>query len=256
MIKPPILSDCTQLVLLLNSLNDRSSFAAFERPMSKAARKLLADVIDASVSFSMLKPKRAAQILVDGYDPIKYEDAVHRYDSRSIIKGIPKKIKTEEQYKYYVTLDCTKDPAWLEKNEISANRNKVGSIEQDGVIKLYNWFTTKFLASDFSEHDLNKIVHMGSDIFDINVIMSEGLKIKDLDKHTVSYLYAIARDASIRHHNARQKEEEERKINAERLATLVNNATNLGTSIVYEPTDSADLTKIRLFADIARSKKD
>ncbi len=256
MINSPTLNACPELCILLGHAQDKSQIIIFERPMSKKARQLLFNMAKATTSFSTLKPREAVQILIDTFDPIKFEEAVHKYDMGQIVRLIPKKIKKIEDYKHYITLDFIEDPVWLEKNEVAINRNKVGMLTGHGQsIELYRWMVSSFLLTDFNEADLNKIAHMGSGIYDINTVMSEGSKIKDTDKRSISYLYAIVRDSAIRQHTIQQKEAEAHQAGVAKLAQIANQALNVGPTVAFEPTDREDLAKLRTLAEIARSIK-
>lgn len=256
MINSPILNACPELCILLGHVRDKTKIVLFERPMSKKARQLLFDMAKATTSFSTLKPSDAVQTLIHTFDPIRFEEAVHKYDMSKIVKLIPKKIKKLEDYEYYVTLTFVDDQEWLEKHDVEPNRNKVGMLTGNGqAVELYRWAVSSFLLTDFTEADLNKLAHMGSGIYDVNTVMSEGAKIKDADKRSVSYLYAIVRDSAIRHHSVKQKEAEAHQAGVAKLATMASQALNVGPTVAFEPTDREDLAKLRALAEAARSIK-
>jgi hypothetical protein len=226
-----------------------------ETPMSKKARKMFFDMMTALNSIGKMKPKECAKILSESYSAVGFEDLVHKFEPSSILKLLPKRVKTLDEYRFYISLKFLSDSEWCEKNEVQFNRNKVGGLSGKAA-ELYKWMTESFLMTDFNEYDLNKIAHMGSGIYDLETVITEGNKIKDPDKRSVSYLYAIVRDDALKQHALKQRDQSRDDDNMSRLSALIKSTTTAGNTVAYEPAKPDEFDRIRIFAESARSAKD
>lgn len=254
MYNSPVLQACHPLCVMLGLPENAAARHKFELPTSKNARKLLFGILNGMASFSATKLKETSAIVTSDYNPIKYEETAYRYDATAIVKTIPKRIKSLDEYRRYFTLEFLKDEKWWDKANIPRNRTAT-SVFSPAAIELYQWLASEFLLSDFSDHDLGKIIHLGSDTYDIEVIKAEARKILDIDKRSVSYLYAIVRDISIRQHNHRLKEEQNAKLNLGRLAQMMSEVVESPSSGPYDPQDQARLRELRAYAIAARKMK-
>lgn len=182
-----------------------------KHPMSKNARKLL----DAMMSW--VKQFCGGQIwtgipqfIADFdliYSPIIYEDVCHKYKTDTYISALSSKnkktllpgpFKTKDDVLNTMMLKHFNNHVWIYDNSIADNDRRVSILSTEKAANTYNWLTTNFLVSDFSEDDLNKIAAMGDDTFNIDTIKREASRITDIHKHNVAYLYAIVRDIAIR----------------------------------------------------------
>jgi hypothetical protein len=166
--------------------------------------------------------KQAAAALSKEFDPIRYEEAVHTFEISKYVAALPKKkLKTLDEFVYFIKLGHLDDDAWLRSHGLHRKPGRIGIISNPRVVEIYTWLTTNFLLTDFSDHDLNKIAYLGQENFDINVIKSEAPKITDIDKRNVSYLYAVVRDKALRVETIKSRLEEREELIRNRLYEVV-----------------------------------
>lgn len=158
----------------------------FMRPMSRKARALLGIIID----WLKNKPGMLAKF-ANVYDPIVFEEACHRYDTykyKELLKDV--KAKTEQEILDVATLKNLKNHEWSER--LAPNTHRAGLISNPRSAEVYRWLTTNFLLMDFSPEDLNKVAFLGE--YALEHVKQTARNIKDKDKHSIGYLYAIVID--------------------------------------------------------------
>jgi len=168
----------------------------FYRPMSKEARQVLNKVFSWGAQWiGSHRFGGAAKVMAEVskvYDPLIYEQAIQKFlnFSNKIINKTPSSIKRISDGIDILMLKPLDSRNWIEENKIKENVNKVGLISLDKPAAAYSWLTTNFLLADFSAFDLNKISEMGMS-FSLDFIKTEASNIEDIEKRTISYLYAI-----------------------------------------------------------------
>jgi hypothetical protein len=167
--------------------------AVFDKPMSKKARILLVDMLN-WVNESNLKFggfKQCFTEIIKLYNPGDFEHWCHIYDMSKYMKKIPssKKMKTKGDVIYWFEFMNLHDDNWVREAELSLNPNRVGNLQN--CVEIYNWLTSNWLYTDFTEYDLNKIAQMGHDNIGLDLIKTEARQITDRDKHNIPYLYAV-----------------------------------------------------------------
>lgn len=215
------------------SNNARAALSAFpqntfSKPMSKKARILLNGVLDWGYQWSgkcykSSNPSRDCyKAFIDVYTPIKFEDACHRFDMSTYITLLNKSYKPNKPDGLLdlMLLKNLEDQTWVNNSGLKSNVNKVGVLTSEKAVELYFWLTNSFLITDFTEMELNKISEISGDRYSLATIKQEADRIGDQDKHTISYLYAIVRDATSREEVLRGKEKTMESRNEERLRVL------------------------------------
>jgi hypothetical protein len=231
----------------------------FSLPMSKLARKLLVDIVKWSRGSVWVGAnlKQTAQALSEHFDPILYEEAAHVYDVTKYIKLLEaKKIKNVQDYIAHIKLSNLQDEKWLRANSMQVKGARVGLVSSPRSIEVYKFLTEEFLLSDFNEAELNKLAYLGSEMFDLDIIRSEAKRIKDPDKRTVSYLYAIVRDKAIRQDTVRAKNEEVADQARAKLAGLFTIHANSMNKIVFSVSedDIQYRKRLQVYLDAKESK--
>jgi len=211
--------------LALLSLPDKK---AFSKPMSKKARILLNNMLKWGYQHSgrCFKSSTPAADCFTGftkeYSAIRFEDACHRYDMMTYISAINKNFKPNkaENLLKLMLLGNLNDSRWVDENNIKHNVNKVGSLKTERTIILYEWLTTYFIVTDFTEIDLNKLAALGDDKYTLQAIKDVASNISDIDKRNISYLYAIVKNDSSRDEIVRNRDTIAAIKNDERLKQL------------------------------------
>lgn len=244
----PILAPCQALVLMIRKMPSGAS-EIFELPMSKNARKLLYGMLNSMSTYISTRLADCAEILYRGFNPILFENCVHKYQVDTLLKKLPKRINGLEQFEYYIQLKFLEDDKWFEKSEIPRNRYSIAALN-DAASDLYIWLRHNFLLSDFTDADLGKISHLGTGTFNVDIIKEEASKIRDPDKRSVAYLYAIVRDIAIRQHAIEKKDKIISEASIDKLASVV--AVANGPKLEYLPLTQDEIEIEKEFARVAR----
>ncbi len=186
----------------------------FDKPMSKDARKLLIDIIKWSsvhshACFKVPNPQLACiRAFAAEYNVIKFEEACHRFNLKTYGTLIGKHFKPNkvENLMNVMLLRNLDDRSWVQNNNIESNVNRIGALSNDRTIEVYNWLTTYYILTDFTGSDLNKIVDMGGDEYNLQRIKDEANRITEHEKKTIPYLHAIMKDVVAREAAVRSKE--------------------------------------------------
>lgn len=234
----------------------------FSRPMSKKARTLLNGILKWAYQHSGKCFKSSSPAVdcytafIKEYSIIRFEDACHRFDMATYVSALNKSFKPNkaENLLKLMLLSNLEDNAWIADNGIKSNVNRVGSLKTEKTIALYEWLTTHFLVTDFTEIDLNKLSAMGDEKYPIQVIKEAAGNIKDIDKHSISYLYAIVRDESARAEVTRSREHASSSKNDELLQQLF---ANTGPKMQHEiPDKTNEWNRERNWLDAMRDIKE
>ena len=232
----------------------------FNKPMSKDARRLLEDILTwgygkTSSCFKVPNPGIIyIRAFIAEYKPIKFEEACHNYDMKPYVALINKLYKPNkvENLMNLVLLKNLDDESWLQSNTLKIN-HRVGSLQTDRAIELYNWLTTYYVMTDFTGFDLNKIVELSGEEFDLKTIKDEANKVTDSDKKNISYLYAIIRDVMSREQVVRTREKAMDSHYDERLKKVF---SYCGPKTVYDnPDKTAEWERERMWIDAAKDMK-
>lgn len=206
------------------ALNDSSPFQAansiqdnsyFKRAMSKRARRLLECMLEWSNFYHMKWGGNHAFMGAFGpeFDALVYENICHAFKVESyfpqftktkIRKAVPGEFKTKEDVLRAMRLEHFQDRAWISELDLKESAKQVMSLETPRAHQVYNWLTTNFVITDFSEDDLNKIAMLGDDRYTLEMIKREATKIHDVQKRSIAYLYAIVRDVTDREEYSRK----------------------------------------------------
>jgi hypothetical protein len=245
--------------LALLSLPDKQ---VFSKPMSKKARTLLNGILKWAYQHSGKCFKSASpavdcyRAFVKEYAAIKFEDACHRFDMSTYMSALNKNFRPNkaDNLLKLMLLANLEDNSWVSDNGIKSNVNRVGSLKIEKTVVLYEWLTTQFLVTDFTEIDLNKLSAMGDEKYPIQVIKEAASNIKDIDKHNISYLYAIVRDSAARAEVTRNREHISDSKNDELLRQLF---STTGPKQQYEiPDKTSDWNREREWIDVMRDLKE
>jgi hypothetical protein len=211
--------------IALLSLPDKQ---VFSRPMSKKARVLLNGILKWAYPHSgkcYKSPSPAKDCFTaftKEYSAIKFEDACHRFDMTTYVSVLNKSFrpnKAENLLKLMLLCNLD-DQKWVDENGIKHNTNRVGSLKTESAVVLYEWATTHFIITDFTEIDLNKLSALGDEKYTLQDIKDAANSIHDIDKRNISYLYAIVKNIDARDKVVRNKEASASIKNDERLRQL------------------------------------
>lgn len=245
------------------SNNARAALSAFpqntfSKPMSKKARILLNGVLDWGYQWSgkcykSSNPSRDCyKAFIDAYAPIKFEDACHRFDMSTYITLLNKSYKPNKADSLLdlMTLKNLDNQSWVNESGLKVNVNRVGFLSAERTVELYNWLTSNFLITDFTEMELNKTCEISGDQYSLETVKQEATRIADPDKRTISYLYAIVRDVTSREQVLRSRERAMESRNEERLKALF---ADTGPKKQHEtPDKTAQWEREREYIDILR----
>jgi hypothetical protein len=199
------------------------------------------------------------------FDPLLYEAVAQQYD----LEGYPgtgknskwptatqlKQRSLDEQFLYCARLEHFEDHAWQNEHPMKP-RHHVGSVTNERTAQVYNWATSSFLVIDFSDAELNKICEMGSSLFDLDTIKKYAAQILDPQKRSASYLYAIARDASLKEAVSRTRRAED---DARQRGSLVRAIAYVATPrTIFDVTDDdrAALERTAEYMRLLQDNKD
>lgn len=190
----------------------KESVDKFNRPMTHNARKLLVRMITwAGTKFAKDFDNNKSKLLeafAAVYDPCKYEFVNQRYDistypgngrSESMhdaIEAAPGDKKAKALH--LLTLANFDNSKWVEGAEFKTKAGYVGNILHQTTSDVYQWVVTKFVVTDFNDHDLNKICEIGATRISMDVLKTSASNIYDDSKRTIPYLFAIVRDVAIK----------------------------------------------------------
>lgn len=201
---------------------DAACIRTLTKPMSHSGRKLmnkhLAQLMHRYATKMGMTQVKAMDVFTALFDPTVYESAAQRYEcdgypgqgahskwpGTTLLKGM----SVKDQFEYCTALKHFDDDRWHADHSLK-RRPHVGSVTNERTAKVYTWITTYFLVTDFTDAELNKICEMGSDSFDLDTIKKYASQISDPQKRSASYLYAIARDASLKESVSRTRLAEE-----------------------------------------------
>jgi hypothetical protein len=228
--------------LALLSLPDKQ---VFSKPMSKKARLLLNNILKWAYPHTgrCFKSSTPAAdcftAFTKEYSAIKFEDACHRFDMMTYISALNKNFKPNkaENLLKLMLLSNLDDSKWVDENNIKHNVNKVGSLKTERTIILYEWLTTYFIVTDFTEIDLNKLSALGDEKYTLQNIKDVASNISDIDKRNISYLYAIVKNGSVRDEAVHNRDAIAASKNDERLKQLF---TIAGPKIQHDIQDKVD----------------
>lgn len=171
--------------LLVSGAYDRKKFT---RPMSKNARNLFGSLLKFVAGQPTIGGSQPIVRAIEPlYDPLMYEDYVLKYDMSTYADYVSKlDIKTIDDAMLVLLMERMSDKVWVDQNikEI-INVPCVPSRHKE----VYDWFTT-FVFSDFNENDIRKICDVAL-MTNLDFIKACASDIRDYDKHSVSYLYAV-----------------------------------------------------------------
>jgi len=239
------------------------------RPMSYSGRKLLnKNLQQLVVKYSQkLGLSQVATInkFADMFDPLVYESVAQQFEidsypgtgknnkwpSQVQLKGLD----VEGQFKYCANLEHFREQTWLAEHELKP-KHHVGSVTNASTVPVYNWMTNHFLVVDFSDQEMNKICEMGSGLFDINTIMKYAGQIADPSKRSAAYLYAIARDASIKESVSRSRLAEEEARQKESLIRAVSYVNTPKTPFEVTEDDISSIERAAEYMRILQESKD
>ena len=233
----------------------------FSRPMSKDARHLLEDMIGWGVSkcsslFKVPSPSVACiKAFAAEYQVLKFEEACHRWDMKQYVSVVAKAYSPNkaDNLVNVMLLKNLDDESWIQNNAMKSNANRVGSLRGERTVALYQWLTTYFVMTDFNSFDLNKIVEMSGEEFNLDVIKVEANKVADTDKRKINYLYAIIRDIMSREEVIRSQERIMDVRNEERLKKVFEYT---GPKTQYEnPDKTAEWKRERQWLEAAEDLK-
>jgi hypothetical protein len=233
----------------------------FSRPMSKKARMLLNSILKWAYHYSG-KCFKSTMPAVDCYNafaaeysPIKFEDACHRFDMGTYVSTITKTHKPNKADNLIglMLLRCLSD-SWVNDNGIKENASRVGTLTTDRAAQIYEWATTNFLITDFTDAELNKLATLADEKYTLQAVKDAAAQIYDVDKRSISYLYAIVRDSAMRNDFARDKE---RALSSRYESSLKQLFANAGPKIEHELEDkTAEWNRERAWLELMRDIKE
>jgi hypothetical protein len=141
--------------------------------------------------------------MANEYTPIIYEEACHTYNLDTYPgKQIPA-MNAASASKFadaldYMLLKNLKDRTWLASSNINMNPHRVALLSTPEAETVYTWLTTRYLLTDFSDQELNKLAELSSSNFDFDTIKQHANAVTDASKRSIAYLYAVVRDESIK----------------------------------------------------------
>lgn len=190
----------------------------FARPMSRKARALLSIMID----WLKNKPGLLAKFAVI-YDPIQFEEVCHRYENTYKYKEFLKDVKTkvEQEILDVATFKNLKSHEWVQR--LTPNSNISGRISSPQSTEVYRWLTANFLLTDFSPEELNKIAFLGE--YSLDLIKQVARGIRDTDKRSVSYLYAIVIDQAEKNRVIAGQADQAEKQYTEKIRRIIDDAS-------------------------------
>ncbi len=227
--------------LLLNA----PDIVAFNKPMSKDARKLLEDMIiwgtnKASQLYKVPNPSLACiRDFAAQYQPIKFEEVCHYFELKTYIGIINKAYKPNkiENLLNVMLLKNLDDGNWVSEHSIQLKPLRVGSLTNEKTTQLYDWLTTFFVMTDFTAAEINKIAELSTEEFNFQVIKDAANGITNDEQKKISYLYAIVRDVTSRQQVAQGREHAMDIRYAEKLAKIM---TYGGPKIQHDNPDRAE----------------
>lgn len=220
------------------------------RPMSRKAKRLLVSMLDWSKQYHVKLWGSVADFMKDFYnefEPLHYEEICHRFNidhhltkMKSGKAGIiPGSHKTKRQVLDSMRLDHFESMKWIQDSALQDNGKRIGSITNLQAIEVYEWITTNFLLTDFSEDDLNRIISLGDEKFSFATVKREALKIHDADKRSMAYLYAIVRDLTIKEEAMRAKNVDIVSSQEFKLKSIIEIASEASTKMVHKTDQDA-----------------
>lgn len=248
---------------------DSGCLRVLTMPMSYSGRKLLNknlhQLIQKYAQKLGLTQVKAIAKFADTFDRIRYESVAQQFDidgypgtgknSKWPDQAILKSMSLEEQFAYCANLEHFTNATWLSEHN-PKHKHHVGSVTNEATAAVYNWITSKFLVSDFSDFDLNKICEMGSSIFDLNTIIKYADQIYDPQKRSVSYLYAIARDASLKESVSRSRLAEEEARQKESFMRALDYIKTPRSPFIVTEDDYSSIDRTAEYMRILRESKE